>query len=172
MQLALTCLFSFWFLNTTDRERMFLLVDWLITQMMIPPLWFDAVGWSWQMLDCFYWFYSVLHRHKQRCAFFPFPRFFCRCYKSGATTTNTPHVFNLIHIRSLAVALSTDGLTRNLLKDVALCPALPKGGCRATQHHLENKKRSGFQWGSGGWEAEACTTTKRRRQWKTTPHIS
>ena len=23
---------------------------------MIPPLWFNAVGWFWQMLDCFYWY--------------------------------------------------------------------------------------------------------------------
>jgi hypothetical protein len=32
-------------------------------QMMIPPLWLFAVGWSWQMLDWFYWFYSVLQCH-------------------------------------------------------------------------------------------------------------
>jgi hypothetical protein len=28
------------------------------------PFWRSAVGWSWQMLICFYWFISVLHCHK------------------------------------------------------------------------------------------------------------
>jgi hypothetical protein len=28
---------------------------------------------------------------------------------------------------------------------------------RYTTPHLENKAREAFQWGSGGWEAEACT---------------
>ena len=51
------------------------------TQMMIPPLCFNAVAWSWQMLDCFLWFYAVLQCYKQRCAFFPFPGFFTRYYK-------------------------------------------------------------------------------------------
>jgi hypothetical protein len=38
------------------------------------------------MLDCSYWFYSVL-----QCALclFPFQGFFCRCYKSIATKTIT-----------------------------------------------------------------------------------
>jgi hypothetical protein len=53
--------------------------------LMIPPLWFIAVGWSWQMLDCFYCFYPVLQRHSV-VPFFPIQGFFCRCYKSGATT--------------------------------------------------------------------------------------
>jgi len=34
---------------------------------MIFPLYFIAVAWSWQMLDCIHWFYSVLHCHKQLC---------------------------------------------------------------------------------------------------------
>jgi hypothetical protein len=42
------------------------------TQMMILLLWFNAVGWSWQMLDCFYWLSA---------AFFPFQDFF-----AGATS--------------------------------------------------------------------------------------
>ena len=43
---------------------------------IIPPLWLIAVGWSWQMLNCFFWFSSVLQRHKQRCPFFPSLLFF------------------------------------------------------------------------------------------------
>ena len=51
-----------------------------------PPLWFTAVGWSWQMLDWLRWFYPVLHCHKQRCAFFPmFMSFLCKCYKKDLT---------------------------------------------------------------------------------------
>jgi len=44
----------------------------IITQVN-PPLWINAVGWSWQMLDCFYWIYSVLQCRKQRRSFFPSP---------------------------------------------------------------------------------------------------
>jgi len=58
------------------------------TQMMIPPLWFTAVGWSWQMLDWFFWLYSVPQCHKQRCAFFPFPRVLCSCYNHHLLVSN------------------------------------------------------------------------------------
>ena len=43
----------------------------------------NVVAWSWQILDCFYWFYSVLQCHKQRRAFFPQGKVFL----GGATTT-------------------------------------------------------------------------------------
>jgi hypothetical protein len=49
------------------------------TQTMVPPLWLNAVSWSWLMLDWFHWFCLVLQCHKQRCALFPGARFLCRC---------------------------------------------------------------------------------------------
>jgi hypothetical protein len=43
-----------------------------------------------------------------------------------------------------------------LRKDIVLCFA-PLNGCRDTQHPTWRIKiRKAFQWGSGGWEAEAC----------------
>ena len=51
------------------------------------PFWLNAVGWSWKMLDCFYWFYSVLQCH---CALFPFPRVFV-----GASLVLQQQLYNL-----------------------------------------------------------------------------
>jgi hypothetical protein len=44
-------------------------------------------------------FYSVLQCRKQRCAFFSFPCFFCRCYKSGGTTTTIPVCIHVLHMQ-------------------------------------------------------------------------
>jgi len=42
-------------------------------------------------------------------------------------------------------------------KDVVLCSA-PPNGCRDNQHPTwRTNIRGVLQWGSGGWEAEACT---------------
>jgi len=44
--------------------------------------------------------------------------------------------------------------------DVVLCSA-PPNGCRNTQHPTWRIKIGKyFQWGAGGWEAEACTPPK------------
>ena len=51
--------------------------------MMIFPLWFNAVGWSWQMLHCF--FGSI----QSACAFFPFPSFI-----AGATSLVLQYKFS------------------------------------------------------------------------------
>jgi hypothetical protein len=59
-------------------------------QMMISPLsWFNAVGWSWQMLDCFYWFYSVLPKSQTALCLFSLSKIFFVGAASlpGVTTT-------------------------------------------------------------------------------------
>jgi len=106
--------------------------------MMNFPLWCNAVGcWSWQKLDCFYRFCSVLQCHKQRCAFFPFPRFFCRCYKCASLVlqqqcnltlpyltlpyNNNYHNFYMFNPRSLAVCFWLLALSVNSVTLLASC---------------------------------------------------
>jgi hypothetical protein len=65
---------------------------------------FPLIFLYWQTLDPrIYWFYSLLHCHKQRCVFFPFPRVFLVGATSLVLQQQLSQFLTTFFIRSLAV---------------------------------------------------------------------